>query len=328
MEEYFKPLVSILIPMYNSEKYISETLESCLIQVYKNIEIIIVDDQSTDTSYKICQKYAEQYDCIKLYKQKNSGAPSARNLAFKKSKGDYIQYLDADDLLSFDKIENQINLLKGKCEMTIAYSNFNMFTKKPLVPILNKSPILESFNNSIDFYNHLIITGWLQTSCWLISRGIINLVGEWREDLSRNQDGDFFGRVLLNSKKGIYSKQGGVYYRIDNPNSITSQNKGVRFYESYLKSFYNSADLIISYGTNSQKQPIAKAMNGFCERLILLESNEANFGFKKIERLGFSDRTIFQSFFLKKIISIFGYKYALKIKFFVFKIVNQNKLGV
>ena len=99
------PKVSILIPLYNSENYIEETIQSCLNQTYENIEIIIVDDGSTDKSLQIAKSF--ESGKLKVYSQPNSGACKARNLAFEKSIGDYIQYLDADDLLSENKIENQ-----------------------------------------------------------------------------------------------------------------------------------------------------------------------------------------------------------------------------
>ena len=98
------PKVSILIPLYNSEEYIAETIDSCLNQTYDNIEIIIVDDGSTDAGLEIARQYEIKYENIKVKTQKNSGAPVARNKAFALSTGEYIQYIDADDLLHPDKI--------------------------------------------------------------------------------------------------------------------------------------------------------------------------------------------------------------------------------
>lgn len=92
------PLVSILIPCYNSEKYIGDTIQSCIAQKYSNVEVIIVDNGSADKSIEIAEAWASRCDNIHLYTQQNSGVCRARNLAFSKSARNYILYLDTDDL--------------------------------------------------------------------------------------------------------------------------------------------------------------------------------------------------------------------------------------
>src|SRR5690554_6463831 len=114
-------LISILMPVFNAEKWLSETIESVLAQVYSNWELIIVDDGSSDSSFAVAQSFAKKDSRIKVYKQENKGACAARNTAFELSKGEYIQYLDADDLLSKNKIELQLKALeKANDENSIA----------------------------------------------------------------------------------------------------------------------------------------------------------------------------------------------------------------
>jgi glycosyltransferase involved in cell wall biosynthesis len=105
-----KKLVSILIPCYNSREYLAETIESALNQTWPNCEIIIVDDGSNDDSLEIAREY--EGDDVHVIAQSNQGAPAARNRAFRASTGDYIQYLDADDLLHPRKIEAQMSALR------------------------------------------------------------------------------------------------------------------------------------------------------------------------------------------------------------------------
>ena len=105
------PLVSIIIPVFNSEKYIGATIASAVEQTWPNKEIIVVDDGSTDKSLEIAEKLKDSF--IKVFSQENKGASVARNKGLKEAKGEYIQFLDADDLLSPDKIEGQLNALKG-----------------------------------------------------------------------------------------------------------------------------------------------------------------------------------------------------------------------
>lgn len=103
-----KQLVSIIIPVYNVEKYLERCIESVINQTYKNIEIILVNDGSTDNSLSICKKYKEKDKRIILIDQKNSGVSAARNAALKIAKGEYIQFTDSDDWLEKNMIEEMV----------------------------------------------------------------------------------------------------------------------------------------------------------------------------------------------------------------------------
>lgn len=110
--EFQDGLVSVIIPVYNSESYIGKTIESALAQTYKNFEIIIVDDCSTDLSAQIIQKYCKKYSNIYYYLQpQNQGVAVARNRALELAKGQYVAFLDSDDLWYPDKIERQLGLM-------------------------------------------------------------------------------------------------------------------------------------------------------------------------------------------------------------------------
>ena len=101
-------LVSIIIPTYNREKYLEEAILSIINQTYKNFEILVIDDGSKENyAERICNKYN---NCTYLYK-KNGGVSSARNFGIKKSKGDFIAFLDDDDVWKINKLEIQLNLL-------------------------------------------------------------------------------------------------------------------------------------------------------------------------------------------------------------------------
>src|SRR5690554_1034075 len=151
-------IVSILMPLYNAEKWLSETIESVLAQVYTNWELIIVDDGSMDNSYELAKSFAKRDNRIKVYKQKNKGACAARNKAFELSKGEYIQYLDADDLLSKNKIELQLKALeKANDENSIANCSWQKFKNK-IGDIKNQKQIIDkSYTDPVD---------WL-TDSWL-----------------------------------------------------------------------------------------------------------------------------------------------------------------
>src|SRR5690242_8593951 len=97
-----KPLVSILIPAYNAEKWIGDTLQSALAQTWPNKEIIVVDDGSSDRTLEIARQFATKN--VSVLTQQNQGAAATRNKGFQVCQGDYIQWLDADDLLSPNKV--------------------------------------------------------------------------------------------------------------------------------------------------------------------------------------------------------------------------------
>src|SRR6266581_2015651 len=104
-----KPSVSIRIPAYNAEEWIGDTLESALAQTWPRKEIIVVDDGSRDRTVAIAQRFASEK--VRVISQRNQGAAAARNAAFSHCRGDYIQWLDADDLLAPDKIAKQIHMI-------------------------------------------------------------------------------------------------------------------------------------------------------------------------------------------------------------------------
>ena len=114
------PLVSIIIPCFNSEEYISECVESALSQDYSNIEVIVVNDGSTDNSVNILKKIKG----INLYTQKNSGACVARNFGLSKSKGKYIKFLDSDDFLAPHAISTQVKISETLSPYTIVYGDY------------------------------------------------------------------------------------------------------------------------------------------------------------------------------------------------------------
>lgn len=114
------PIVSVIIPVYNTEKYLVEALNSVLSQTYKNIEVIAVDDGSTDTSPDILSKYSDR---IKILSQPNRGASAARNYGVSASSGEIIAFLDSDDLWDSNKIERQLAVLQNHPEAVGVYSD-------------------------------------------------------------------------------------------------------------------------------------------------------------------------------------------------------------
>ncbi len=220
----YKPKVSIIIPLFNSVKYLTETIQSALAQTWSNKEIIIVDDGSIDGSYEIAKRF--ESTVVKVYSQKNQGACAARNKAFELSSGDYIQYLDSDDLLEPDKIEKQIIYFEKYGNKIIVFGNWGRFKESVNEVNFNRLKINKDYliplEWLIDVWNG---KGMTTNSSWLTPRQLVEKAGNWNVNLLINQDGEFFSRVLLNAKSIYYCNDAKAYYRSYNENSISQFNK-------------------------------------------------------------------------------------------------------
>ena len=238
-----KPLVSILIPAYNAEKTISATIESAINQTWQNQEIIVVDDGSIDHTLAIAKNF--ESSIIKVISQKNSGASAARNCALNLAQGDFIQYLDADDLLAPDKIERQLNLLLSEsCDCLVAgeWARFyNTPSDAVFIPELNWVDM-----SPIDW----LICVWennlmMHPAAWLVPRQLAEKAGAWNENLSLNDDGEYFCRVILASLEVKFCYGAKSYYRSGNSNSL-SGSKSRKAWESAFSAILLSTDSLLA----------------------------------------------------------------------------------
>ncbi|ERT08159.1 glycosyl transferase 2 family protein [Lyngbya aestuarii BL J] len=235
-----KPLVSIIIPCYNCEKWLAETLESALAQTWKNLEIIIVDDGSTDNSLAIARSFESEN--IKLIHQQNRGASAARNQAFHESKGDFIQYLDADDLLASDKIERQIQLLGDSNSEFVATGEWARFYKTPSEAVFKSQPLWRNMS-PIDW----LVCAWegewmMHPGAWLVPRNIAEKAGFWNENLSLDDDGEYFCRVVLASQGVRFCQGAKVFYRSGISGSLSASKSRTAW-----ESAFHSLELRTSY---------------------------------------------------------------------------------
>ena len=236
-------LVSVLIAAYNAEPWLSEAIESALGQTHPNVEIVVVDDGSTDGTLGVaCQFEGER---VRVIHQKNQGACAARNRAFQESSGDYVQFLDADDILHPEKLERQLRCLAEEPEGTVAIGPWVRFRGAVADADLTWSgPDWRDYEPATDW----LLQAWGQgggmpTVVWLTPRTLAEAAGPWNKGILRNQDGILYARCRGGPEDGILRGRLG-YYRVSHANSISSRRSDASLRSNYQVAELNEAVLL------------------------------------------------------------------------------------
>lgn len=209
-----KNTVSVLIPAYNAERFVGAALQSALGQTWPHIEIIVVDDGSKDQTFAVAKRY--QSAKVKILRQENRGAAAARNTALREAQGDFLQCLDADDLLSPDKIREQIELLQAYPDyLSVSSAKYFFDGEDADAGLLERSGAVDS-DDPVEFLAQLLgfegSTRTIPCGAWLTPRSIANAAGPWDDSVhSPDDDGEYFARVILASR-GIRASHSGCYY--------------------------------------------------------------------------------------------------------------------
>jgi glycosyltransferase involved in cell wall biosynthesis len=207
-----KPLVSILIPAFNAQEWIADTIRSAIAQTWRRKEIVIVDDGSADKTLAIARRW--ESDSVRVVTQENEGAAAARNRAFSLSQGDYIQWLDADDLLAPDKIERQMALM-NQCQSkrTVASSAWGKFRYRSHKAKFVRTALWCDLSPTEWLLRRMGQNLYMQTATWLVSRELTEAAGPWDTRLLGDDDNEYFCRILLASDGVRFVPDARVYYR-------------------------------------------------------------------------------------------------------------------
>ena len=215
-----KPLVSILIPAYNAEAWISDTLRSAVAQSWEPKEIIVVDDGSTDGTLAVARQF--ESETVRVVTQKNQGAAATRNAAFSLCKGDYIQYLDADDLMGPEKIASQMEALgQSPDKRTLLSGSWGNFMYRYYRTKFIPSALWCDLSPVEWLLRKMRLNLYMQTASWLVSRELAEAAGPWDTRLLGDDDGEYFCRVLLASSGVRFVPGARVYYRASGPGSLS-----------------------------------------------------------------------------------------------------------
>lgn len=237
------PLISIIVPIYNTEKYLNQCIESIVNQSYKNLQIILIDDGSTDKSNQICKLWEKRDNRINLVEQNNLGAAGAKNTGLNLIEGEWFLIVDSDDILLNHTVEllyncandNMADIVEGKL-MPFYDSTFKMVMEKEKIP-LN----VRSFNEEQAIYELIIERKFHQTPCNKIYKS--NLIENIRFPQGRYIDDEYWTyKVFANAKK-IISIDNIIYYYRKHENSAMGRAYSLGRLDS-LDAFMERVDFV------------------------------------------------------------------------------------
>jgi glycosyltransferase involved in cell wall biosynthesis len=213
-------VVSVVIPCFNVERDISECINAVLKQSYEHLEIILVDNNSRDNTISILKKFEKNYpETIQVLEEKKQGAPAARNRGLSVAKGDWIQFLDADDVLFPNKIEEQIALVKTHRDTDLVIANYLYQLSDT-----NRLPVKYAEENLwLSFvYNQLGIT-----SCYLWKKEVLDHVGGWDESMNSSQEYELLFEFLKIDANIVFDKKYNTLVRRRKDSISTQSNQAM-----------------------------------------------------------------------------------------------------
>lgn len=257
-------LASIVIPCYNAQKWIAAAIESCLHQTYSPIEIIVIDDGSSDNSLEIVKRYGDR---IRWETGPNQGGNYARNRGFALSQGDYIQFLDADDILLPEKIEQQVRCFE-ETQADVVYSDWRYQFHQPDQKI--ELGDIKVCGPKQDFFEELLSNKrWIPIICTLFTREIVERSGGWDEELEAAQDRDFLILTAFAGAKFAYSPGCHSLYRRYGNVTVSSQSK-MRWLDNHCTVMRKTENRLLQLGNLSlhYRQALAKAYYNMGRELL------------------------------------------------------------
>ncbi len=252
--------MSICIPLHNAERYIADTISRAQQQSYRNIEIIIVDDHSSDTSLTIARRFESKR--VRIYESNERGGNAARNFAFEMSRGEYIKFLDADDYCSPNMIKAQMErLLQDGTHHTLAFSPVRMLYADREPQIIERSLDVD-YTPAIELlYNILQGRGWNCPHSYLMHRDLVRLAGGWDETIVKNQDGEFFARIAAVADSALSIREEYAVWRQTGVGVSTQLSNAA--HESVIRSYSTIAHLLLAYRNDSKTRRLCAERLGY-----------------------------------------------------------------
>ena len=217
-----KPLVSIIIPVYNAEKYIGKCLDSVVRQTYSNLEVIVVDDGSVDRSSEICKEYYLKYSIIKFFCKKNEGVAQARNYGLNKCKGTFISFVDSDDFIHPDYVQTLVDLLLDQ-QADISICGFYKIYEGKKNVILKQKNVEKCIFSQKEAMKHFLYQNKIDSSFWakMYKKELFNKITI--KNYKVFEDMDTLYQLILKANKIVYCSKILYYYLVRQDSLIHKQ---------------------------------------------------------------------------------------------------------
>ncbi|WP_158544286.1 glycosyltransferase family 2 protein [Pedobacter miscanthi] len=261
-------LVSVIIPAYNAADTIIETLNSVYAQTYLDLEVVVINDGSTDNTLSLLENYPK---ILKIISTENKGVSHARKLGFNHASGDYIQYLDADDLLIFNKIEKQLNALLST-NADVAYGDWQKFITQDSQLLVTEAIVREM---KPDLEISIFTDFWCPPAAILYSRRVCSKL-EWKENLPIIQDARYFLDAAILKATFEYTPGIMAQYRTAQSQSLSQKSDA-----NFVKDLFENTKEIHQIWEKDyidrpdKKQAIIQSLRHCINRLTVLDKNLA-----------------------------------------------------
>lgn len=261
MESYLEslPLVSVVMPAYNCAPYIGAAINSVLAQSYKNIEVIVVDDGSSDGTPQVVAAYGSP---VRLVQQGNAGAAAARNRAMAECRGELICFLDSDDVWAPSKIEWQVAQMLAYPDIDLVFSRFKRFDGEPPSDLFASNAGSPSVEWLGWYYQPLLLDSaiWIVTA--MIRRGLWDKIGGFDETLPIGEDYDFWLRASRHTRVVKLSDTLAGYR--NNPDSLTKKIRDRNYEFEVLKAYVDRFGVTDPGGAAADIGPVSQRMAHLC----------------------------------------------------------------
>jgi glycosyltransferase involved in cell wall biosynthesis len=254
-------LVSVLIPCHNAARYLSAALDSVFAQRYSQIEVVVVDDGSTDESCLVAHSYSSRG--VRLIRQKKTGAAAARNKAFAASSGTHILYLDADDIIDRSHVEALCSAIAGqpRCVGLSAWDRFTLSSEEANFAHRPGYRDSDPISWLAEDWSHA--QPMMQPGIFIVPRSLIEIAGGWDERLSLNDDFEFFTRILTCSDGVRFAPKAKLYYRSGIDGSLSGRKDRKAVESAFLSISLATQRLLTAEDSPRTRRASANVLQNF-----------------------------------------------------------------
>ena len=299
--------VSVIIPAYNARQYLSATLGSLCRQTMSDFEVIVVDDGSTDGTSQIAQKFSD--DRISVFVRENCGQSAASNFGCSVAKGRYIKFLDADDLLNPQHLENQLHSLEMHPHH-VSCCAWGYFRETVSAFSIRSEVANADYEDPLDWIIDSLTRdeGMMGAWRWLIPRNVWDTCGGWNEQLSLNNDFDLSIRILLASKGVRFSAEAVYYYRKGVLGALSGSLSRRSLESAYLTTLLGTRSLLLREDSLRIRRLCADRFQHWLYRFFPEHTDLVRDAEEQIRQLGGSQLKMQGGLVLQQLLPLLGWR--------------------